>query len=44
MNHSVRNIETGKRMFRFVSSVVLVAVLATLFGVMWYITEILEYR
>ena len=36
MNHNVRNIETGKRMFRFVSSVVLVTVLATLFGVMWY--------
>ena len=30
------NIETQKKFFRFVSSVVLVAVLATLFGVMWY--------
>lgn len=36
MNHNVRNIETGKKMFRFISSVVLVLVLATLFGVMWY--------
>ncbi|SDH63628.1 exopolysaccharide biosynthesis polyprenyl glycosylphosphotransferase [Pseudobutyrivibrio sp. 49] len=30
------NIETQKKFFRFASSVVLVAVLATLFGVMWY--------
>ncbi len=36
MTDSVSNIETRKRIFRFVSSVVLVAVLATLFGVMWY--------
>ena len=36
MINSVSNIETKKRIFRFVSSVVLVAVLATLFGVMWY--------
>ena len=36
MTNNVSNIETKKRIFRFVSSVVLVAVLATLFGVMWY--------
>ena len=36
MTNNVSNIETKKRLFRFVSSVVLVAVLATLFGVMWY--------
>ena len=30
------NIETKKNIYRFVSSVVLVTVLATLFGVMWY--------
>ncbi len=35
-NKKNNNVETGKRLFRFVSSVVLVAVLATLFGVMWY--------
>ena len=37
MTNNVSNIETKKRIFRFVSSVVLVAVLATLFGVMWYL-------
>ena len=36
MDNNVSNIETRKGLFRFVSSVVLVAVLATLFGVMWY--------
>ena len=36
MTGNVSNIETKKRIFRFVSSVVLVTVLATLFGVMWY--------
>ncbi|MBR4707312.1 MAG: sugar transferase [Pseudobutyrivibrio sp.] len=36
MDNNVTNIETRKGLFRFVSSVVLVAVLATLFGVMWY--------
>ena len=34
---NVTNIETRKRVFRFVSSVGLVVVLATLFGVMWYL-------
>ena len=37
MNNKNTNIETNKKVFRFVSSVVLVAVLATLFGVMWYL-------
>lgn len=32
-----KSIETSKKIFRFVSSVVLVAVLAALFGVMWYL-------
>ena len=36
MNNTNTNIETQKRVFRFISSVVLVTVLATLFGVMWY--------
>ncbi len=36
MNNKNTNIETQKKFFRFASSVVLVAVLATLFGVMWY--------
>lgn len=36
MNNKTNNIETSKKLFRFVSSVVLVVVLATLFGVMWY--------
>ncbi|SDB38391.1 exopolysaccharide biosynthesis polyprenyl glycosylphosphotransferase [Pseudobutyrivibrio sp. YE44] len=37
MNKNINNVETNKKLFRFVSSVVLVAVLATLFGVMWYL-------
>lgn len=36
MNNTNTNIETQKKIFRFASSVVLVTVLATLFGVMWY--------
>ncbi len=36
MNNKNNSVETKKRVFRFVSSVVLVTVLATLFGVMWY--------
>ena len=32
-----KSVETGKKIFRFVSSVVLVAVLAALFAVMWYL-------
>jgi len=35
-NKKNNNVETGKKLFRFVSSVVLVVILATLFGVMWY--------
>ncbi len=35
-NTNTNNVETNKKIFRFVSSVVLVVVLATLFGVMWY--------
>ncbi|QFJ53989.1 exopolysaccharide biosynthesis polyprenyl glycosylphosphotransferase [Pseudobutyrivibrio xylanivorans] len=33
---NTNNVETNKKIFRFFSSVVLVAVLAALFGVMWY--------
>ena len=36
MNNNT-NVETKKKVFRFISSVVLVVVLATLFGVMWYL-------
>ncbi len=36
-NTNTINVETNKKIFRFVSSVVLVAILATLFGVMWYL-------
>ena len=32
-----KSIETKKKVFRFISSVVLVVTLATLFGVMWYL-------
>ena len=35
-NSNTNNVETNKKIFRFFSSVVLVAVLAALFGVMWY--------
>ena len=35
--NSNTNVETKKKVFRFISSVVLVVVLATLFGVMWYL-------
>ena len=36
MTNKATNIETGKRTFRFISSVVLVTVVTALFGVMWY--------
>ncbi len=36
MNNNVSNMETKKRIFRFISSVVLVTVVTALFGVMWY--------
>lgn len=37
MNNNTNNIETGKKVFRFFASVVLVAVVTTLFGIMWYL-------
>ena len=36
MNSRNSNVETGKKAFRFIASLILVAVVTTLFGIMWY--------
>lgn len=36
MNNRDSNVETGKKAFRFIASLILVAAVTTLFGIMWY--------